>query len=151
MIDKIRPIKSSVYNLVLSHLITTVKQQFVFCWPCITVVYKLGHATDLWPCQLQVLSLWLEMRDETLQVWNHSYFRVHGNSHKSTHCSCALIENTKHTSGVLSFTLQKRWQPQFYIQLVFKAPLCITLKIKTRVAAYFFNFLWAKQNQKKIS
>ena len=93
-------------KIILLH--QTVKQQLELCWPCIGVVYKSGHATDLWPCQLQVLSLWLEMRDETLQVWNHSYFRVHGNSHKSTHCSCALIENTKNTSGVLSFTWQNK-------------------------------------------
>ena len=64
----------------------------------------------LWPCQVQVLSLWLEMTDETLEikqsrfifkvnwsdllhktltdcqtvgVWNHSYFRLHRSSHKS--------------------------------------------------------------------
>jgi hypothetical protein len=36
------------------------------------------------------------------------------------------------------------------IQWLYKAPLCITLTIKTWVVAYFFNFSWEKKFKKKI-
>ena len=39
--------------------------------------------------------------------------------------------------------------PQCYIQLLYWAPLCITLKIRIWVVAYFFNFFQLFQNKKK--
>jgi hypothetical protein len=40
-------------------------------------------------------------------------------------------------------------KPQFYIQLVFKAPLCITLTISWVVAYFFYFFYFFKKKKKK--
>ena len=48
------------------------------------------------------------------------------------------------------FVTDVRLQPQFYIQLIFKAPLCITLTIsdqKIVSGSLFFQFLRAKKTK----
>ena len=99
--------------------------------------YRVGKKTpNLWPWLTQS---WNDKRHESSPVFYRHFFPLF------SLCVPYQIQSEawrKHYCATCN--------PQCYIQWLFKVPLCITLRIKMWVAAYFFNLLRAKKKSKTI-